>query len=60
MTSLQVYFGLLLGLTPSTSKSMHFFTQSFSSFLKHAHTILTYVTVSLPLYHLFLISQFTT
>jgi len=32
--------------TPSTSKSAHFFSQSFSSFLKHAHTILTYVAVS--------------
>ena len=32
--SLQVYFDLSLGLTHSTSKSMHFFTQSFSSFLK--------------------------
>jgi len=30
--SLQVFFGLLLGLVPSTSNSMHFFTQSLSSF----------------------------
>ena len=31
-TSLQVLFGLLLGLRPSTSYSIHFFTQSSSSF----------------------------
>jgi len=30
--NLQVYFGLPLGLTPSTSYSIHFFTQSLSSF----------------------------
>jgi len=29
---LQVFFGLFLGLTPSTSYSIHFFTQSLSSF----------------------------
>jgi len=29
---LQVFFGLPLGLTPSTSYSIHFFTQSLSSF----------------------------
>jgi len=29
--SLQVFFGLLLGLAPSTSYSIHFFTQSLSS-----------------------------
>ena len=33
LTSLQVFFGLPLGLTPSSSKSIYFFTQSFSSFL---------------------------
>jgi len=31
-TSLQVLFGLPLGLEPSTSYSIHFFTQSVSSF----------------------------
>ena len=31
-TSLQVLFGLPLGVAPSTSYSMHFFTQSSSSF----------------------------
>ena len=31
-TSFQVLFGLPLGLEPSTSYSMHFFTQSSSSF----------------------------
>ena len=30
--SLQVFFGLLLGLAPFTSYSIHFFTQSLSSF----------------------------
>jgi len=30
--SLQVFFGLPLGLVPSTSYSIHFFTQSLSSF----------------------------
>ena len=30
--SVQVFFGLLLGLAPSTSYSIHFFTQSLSSF----------------------------
>jgi len=30
--SLQVYFGLSLGLAPSTSYTVHFFTQSLSSF----------------------------
>jgi len=34
ITSLQVFFGLPLGLTPSTSKYMHFSTKSFSSCLK--------------------------
>jgi len=33
-TSLQVLFGLPLGLEPSTSYSIHFFTQSVSSFCK--------------------------
>jgi len=31
VTSLQVFFGPPLGLTPYTLKSVHFFTQSFSS-----------------------------
>jgi len=31
-TSVQVFFGLVLGLAPSTSYSIHFFTQSLSSF----------------------------
>ena len=31
-TSVQVFFGLPVGLGPSTSSSMHFFTQSSSSF----------------------------
>ena len=42
-TSLHVLFGLPLGLEPSTSYSIHFFTQSVSSFrnTSHAHTIAT-------------------
>jgi len=47
MTSVQVFFGLPLGLTPSTSKSVHFSPNHSHPFLKHVHTILTYVTVSL-------------
>ena len=39
ITSLRVLFGLPLGLGPSTSYSMHFYTQSSSSFFAaHAHT----------------------
>ena len=37
--SLQVFFGLPLGLAPSTSYSIHFFTQSLYSFCTYAHTI---------------------
>ena len=41
--SLQVFFGLPLGLVPSTSYSIHFFTQSLSSFRTwvkiHSHLI---------------------
>jgi len=56
VTSLQVFFGLPLGLTPSTSRSMHFFifTQSFSAFLKtcsyHLHLChcITVIISSIP------------
>jgi len=34
----QVFFGLPLGLAPSTSYSIHFFTQSLSSFRNTCHT----------------------
>jgi len=41
-TSLHVLFGLpLVGLEPSTSYSIHIFTQSASSFAAHTHTIAT-------------------
>ena len=41
-TSLRVLFGLALGLEPSTSHSIHFFTQSLSSFRNaRPHTIAT-------------------
>jgi len=36
--SLQVLFGLPLGLGPSTSYSMHFFTSHYLLFAEHAHT----------------------
>jgi len=55
-TSLHVLFGLPLGLEPSTSYSMHFFTQSLSSFRNtcpYHHSLFC----SVPrLYYLFLIS----
>jgi len=45
LTSFQVFFGLPLGLTPSTSKSMHFSPKYSRPFLKHANAIWTCVTV---------------
>ena len=55
-TSLHVLFGLPLGLEPSTSYSIHFFTQSVSFlFAAHAHTIATCFSVVSTLYHLFLV-----
>jgi len=59
--SLQVFFGLPLGLAPSTSYSIHFFTQSLSSFrntcpyhpnLFHCSTEIMSSKPSLPLYSL--------
>ena len=49
-TSLHILFGLPLGLEPSTSYSIHFFTQS-----AHAHTIATCFAVVSILYNLFLV-----
>jgi len=43
--SLQVFFGLPLGLVPSTSYSIHFFTQSLSSFRSTCHTIIATCSV---------------
>jgi len=37
--SVQFFFGLLLGLAPSTSYSIHFFTQSLSSFCPYHHNL---------------------
>jgi len=54
-TSLHVLFGLPLGLEPSTSYSIHFFTQSLFFFTAHAHTIATCFAVVSILYHLFLV-----
>ena len=55
--SLQVFFGLPLGLAPSTSCSIHFFTRSLSSFALHSHTIATCFAVVPRLCHLILVSQ---
>ena len=52
-TSLHVLFGLPLGLEPSTSYSIHFFTQSVSSFRNTCPYITTCFAVVLILYHLF-------
>jgi len=55
-TSSHVLFGLPLGLEPSTSYSIHFFTQSVSSLCStHAHTIATCFAVVSVLCHLFLV-----
>jgi len=59
-TSVQVLFGLPLGLEPSTSYSIHFFTQPVSLFATHAHTIATCFAVVPRLYHLFLVCQLFT
>ena len=55
-TSLQVLFGLLLGLEPYTSYAIHFFTQAMFSFRNTCHTIAYCFAVVPRLYHLFLIS----
>jgi len=54
-TSFHVLFSLPLGLEPSTSYSIHSFTQLVSSFAAHAHTIATCFAVVSILYHLFLV-----
>ena len=58
-TSLQVIFGLPLGLGPSTSYYIHFFTQSSSSFrtfAAHAHTNAACSAAIPMLCHLYLVS----
>ena len=55
-TSLQVLFCLPLGLGPSTSYPMHFFTQSSSSYAAHAHTNAACSAVIPMLCHLYLVS----
>jgi len=47
--SVQVFFGLPLGLAPSTSYSIHFFTQSLSSFCSTCpyHRILFYCSTEI-------------
>jgi len=56
--SLRVFFGQPLGLAPSTSYSIHFFTHCFL-FTTHAHTIATCFTVVPRLCYLILISLST-
>ena len=58
-TSVHVLFGLHLGLEPSTSYSIHFFTQSVSSFAAHAHTIATCFTVVTHYRKTFLVTHIT-
>ena len=55
-TSLQVLFGLPLGLRPWTLYSIHFFTQSSSSFAAHAHTNAACSAAISMLCHLHLVS----
>ena len=56
-TSVQVLFGLPLGLGNSTSYSMHFFTQSSHLFAAHAHTNAACWYAAIPmLCHLYLVS----
>jgi len=56
---LQVFFGLRLGLAPSTSYSIHFFTQSLSCLCSTCHTIATSFAVVPRLCHLILVSLST-
>ena len=58
-TSLRVLFCLPLGLAPSTSYSLQFFTQSLSSFRNASHTSATYFAVVPRLRHLILVSLST-
>jgi len=57
-TSLHVLFGLPLRLEPSTSYSIHFFTQCLL-FAAHAHTITTCFAAVSRSYHLFLVFLLT-
>jgi len=53
--SLQVFFGLPLGLAPSTSYSIHFFTQSLSSFRNtcpHHHSLFCKTVLHLSIFNL--------
>jgi len=56
---LQDFFGLPLGLAPSTSYSIHFFAQSLSFFAAHAHLIVTCFAVVPRLCQLILVSHIT-
>jgi len=57
-TTFHVLFGLSLGLEPSTSYSMHFFTQSVSSFRStcpyHRNLLCCSINIILPIPSLFL------
>ena len=62
-TSVQVLFGLPLGLGPSTSYSIHFFTQSSSSFRStcpYQRSLFWYSAAIPMLCHLYLVSQLFT
>jgi len=52
----QVLFGLPLGLAPSTSYSIHFFTQSLSSFHNTCPSIASFFAAVPMVCHLFLVS----
>ena len=56
-TSFYVLFGLPLGLEPSTSYSVHFFTKWVFFFAAFAHTIATCFAVVSILYYLFLVNS---
>ena len=58
-TSFQVLFGLPLGLEPSTSYSMHFFTQSSSSFRSTCPYQRSLFCCNIMLCHLHLVSHYT-
>jgi len=58
--SLQVFFCLPLGLAPSTSYFIHFFTQSLSSFCSMSRTIATCFAVLPRLCHIYQLVQVPT
>ena len=55
-TSNHVLFGLSLGLEPTTSYSVHFFTNHYHPFAPYVHTIVTCFAIVATLCPLFLVS----